>query len=82
MLPSSVPIMVMPCAQVLWQAVQRRRHGVPGKGVVLAAEFPPKPPDEVMHRHQRLDPGELHADADPRTPALRDERARWCRCRR
>jgi hypothetical protein len=56
--------------------VQRRRQGVPGEGVLLAAEPPPEAPHQVVHRHERLDPGELHPHADPRPAAERHERAR------
>ena len=56
--------------------MQRPRLDVPDEGVLLAAELPAEAPHQVMHGHQRLDPGELHADADPRAAAEGDEGAR------
>ena len=55
------------------QAEQRRRHGVPHEGVLLAAELPSELPHKVVHRHQRLDPGKLYPWADPRAAPEGDE---------
>jgi len=56
------------------EAMQRRRHGVPDEGVVLAAEPPSEPPHQVVHGRQRLHPGELDPGAQPLPAAERHER--------